>query len=163
MRPVRSDAKRMTLFVVSLTCGILELWLLLFFWGFSAGPTNAAPFIALVGCFTLLFAAAPLALFFERISGLFGMVGAALTLTWPVAAAFDSSTVEVFVVAVLPSAALGAAAWRLWRTRQIRWLAAVSTPPLWVRAVLAGLPVALFVMLFNAKLILAILLTGPPK
>jgi hypothetical protein len=55
----------MTFFFLLLVSGMLELWALLFMWGFSAGPHNAIPFITLIGCITLLFVAAPLTLSVE--------------------------------------------------------------------------------------------------
>ncbi len=155
----------MVLFFIFLTSGFFELCLLLFFWGYSAGPMNAVPFVTLIGCFILMFAAAPLALFFKRISALVALVGAALAFSWPVAAAFDSSIPDVLILSVLPVITFSAAIWRSWQTRQSLWLATVSTSPLWlwVRIVLLGLPVALFVSLFNSKLVLGLLLVGPPK
>lgn len=150
-------------FFIFLASGFFELWLLLFVWGFSAGPANPGPVVTLIGCFVLMFAAAPLALFFKRISALVALVGAALALTWPVAATLDSSIFDVLVLAALPVIAFSAAAWRFWQTRQSRWLTTVSTPPLWVRIVLLGAPIALLVRLINAKLLWELLFAAPPQ
>lgn len=149
-------------FLIYLVTGVGELWLLLFFWGFSGGPANAVPFVTLVGCLVLMLAAA-LALFFKRLSALVALVGAALALTWPVAAAFDSSIFDVLALALSPVVALGIAAWRIRHTRQSRWLAAVSTPSLWVRIVLLGVAMVLLVRLINMELVLGLFLPAPSQ
>lgn len=150
----------MAFFLVFLTCGLVELWALLVMWGFSAGPVNSAPYVALIGCLLLLLAAAPLALFLTRVSAAVALVGAAMALAWPVAIAFEESVIRTLPFAALPTLAAAAASWRLWRTRRKPWLTKVVRPRLWVRIVLCTLPVVLFISVFNARLVLAILWPG---
>ena len=153
----------MTLFAVFLVSGLLELWGLLMLWGFSRGPVNAMPLVTLVGCLLLLLIASPLALFLPRVSPVVAAIGAALVLTWPVAIARAEPVIQALPFAVLPITVMGFAAWQLWRTRQLPWLVTVSKPRLWIRVGLCCVPVALFVVLFNARLVLALLWAGPPK
>jgi hypothetical protein len=153
----------MVAFAVYLLTGLLELWALLLVWGFSAGPVNATPFVALIGCLILMLIASPLVLFLSRLSALFALVGAALVLAWPAAFVREEPIVEALLVMALPVIAFGVAARHLWGTRHISWFATVTTPRLWVRVVLGGAPVILFVLLFNAPLVLALVWAGPPK
>lgn len=152
----------MSLFFVFLICGLGELWALLFMWGFSAGVVNAVPFVTMLGCLVVLFLATPLALFFARPAAVIAVLGAAVTLTWPVGIALHESVIGAVPFAVLPATALSVGIIRLWRTRHDGWLAPVSKPAVWLRVALVGLPIALFVVLFNVRAVLALLLAGPP-
>jgi hypothetical protein len=121
------------------------------------------PFVTLVGCLILLLMASPLALLLTRVSAAFAIVGAALLFAWPVAIARSEPIIQALPFAVLPTIVLGLAAWQLWRTRRRSWLATVSTPRLWVRVALCCIPAASFCVLFNARIVLALLLAGPPR
>jgi hypothetical protein len=153
----------MTLSFFCAICGIAQLWALLMLWGFSAGPIHSGPFVALVGCFVLSFAAAPFSLFMARLGAVFALLGGALMLAWPVAGVLDGSVIDVLPFMALPIAAIGVAGWRLWRTRESPWLTRVSKPSFWIRLALCGLPFALFVLIFNVRAVIALLLAGPPN
>ena len=153
----------MIMFFAFMFCALLELWPLLMMWGFSAGPVNIAPFLVLVGCFLMMFLAAPLSLFIRRVGALIGLVASTLILAWPVAVAAMESDLSALILAVPPAVAAGVAIRGLLRARGTRWLARVSTPDVWVRVAMSALPFILFCTLFNARLVVALLLAGPPR
>ena len=82
-------------FAIYALAGFIEIWFLLFFWGFSNGPVDAYPYVALLGCLILLLLAAPLALFLDRIAAAIAIPGALLAAGWTVAAAREGSAVGV--------------------------------------------------------------------
>jgi hypothetical protein len=152
----------MTLFALSLACGILELWALLTMWGVTAGPINAVPVLALLGSLVLLLVAAPLALFLSRIGAIIGLVGALLAITWPVAIVLQERRGDSLLLAIPAASVLVAAIWRLRRTRGTPWWALVTVPSLWLRVALSTVPVIAFISLFNALPVLALLTAGSP-
>jgi hypothetical protein len=152
----------MSLFLVFAICGFLEAWALLMMWGFSAGPTNAVPFVTLVGALILLLISAPLALFIPRLSSAIAILASTLLLVWPAAIVISDSDPSGLLFAIPPVIAATVAAWRVWRTRHSKWLAFAARPALWLRVILAAVPAVVFCLVFNAPLVLALLLSGPP-
>ena len=150
----------MSRFLVFVLCGFGEMWLLLSMWGIAT-PINAVPFVALVGCLTLIFVAAPLALFFVRLSAAVGILSAAVIRAWP-AIVWRKSMLDGAELGALPITALIVGIVYLWRSRHDRWLAAVAGPPLWARAAIIAIPVTVFVVVFDARAVLALILAGAP-
>src|SRR5689334_14957055 len=132
-------------------------------WGFSAGPVNAVPYVALVGGIMLLLVAAPVSLFLARVGAVVALLGSVLVLVWPLAVAVSEADASALVFAAPPVVAGGLAAKRLRGTVQTPWLVLSGGPPIWLRVLLSALPFALFLGFFNAGLVLAILLAGPPR
>ena len=151
----------MTPLLVFIVCAYVELFFLLTLWGVSAGPTNAVPFVALLGCLILLLVAAPLVMFLPRVSSATAILGSVLVLVWPLS--FLASDAGAALLLLPPAVAMALAGWGLWRTRHLPWLMSASKPRLWLRVALATVPVALFCFAFNAPAVLALLLAGPPK
>ena len=151
----------MTSFLVFIVCAYVELFALLTLWGVSAGPTNAVPFIALLGCLILLLVASPLVMFLPRVGSATAILGSSLVLVWPLS--FLMSDAGAALLVLPPAVAIAVAGWALWRTRHQPWLMLASKPRLWLRVALAVVPVGLFCFAFNAPLVLALLLDGPPK
>ena len=140
------------------------MWLDLFMWGFSNGPASAAPYFAVIGSILLFVVAAPLALFLSRISSIVALVCAALIFPQPIYLLFIERSFGGFAFfACFPTVAGIIAARHLWQTRAANWLALRSSPRLLLRVPLACLPVAIFTLLFNARLIVSLLLEGPPR
>jgi hypothetical protein len=86
-----------------------------------------------------------------------------LLATWPAyvgAAEHDSSAL---VLAMAPFLAATVAIQFMWRSRHSRWLFVPAEPPIWLRVALAAVPAFVFFVLFDAKLVLALLLAGPPE
>ena len=109
----------------------------------------------------VLFLATPLALFFTRPAAAIAVIGAAVTLVWPLGIALQESIVSAAPFAILPATALTVGITRLWRTRNVGWFALVPKPAVWLRVALAGLPFVMFVLLFDVRAVLAVLLAGP--
>ena len=156
----------MVVIVLSLLYGVagfLDLWFLLTLWGFTNGPIDAIPYVALVGCLLLLLLAAPLAVLIDRVGAVVAIPGAVLACAWALAALREGSVWDALVIAGLPLLAIAFAATHLWLTRKRRWLSIPSTPPLRVRIGVAVVPLVVFGTLFNAKLVLGLVLAGPPQ
>jgi len=153
----------MVRFAVYALFGFIELWLLLFMWGFSRGPATSLPYFALIGCLTLVLMAAPLALFVERLASALAVPGALLAFAWAVSALGEGSLPGAVLLGALPAIPCALAVRHLWSSRADRWLFHPSWPRLSVRAGLAVLPVAAFLLAFNERLVLALVLDGPPR
>jgi hypothetical protein len=151
-------------FIVYFICGFCVAWLNLFMWGFSNGPASAAPYLAVVGSLFLFVIVSPLALFLPRIAASVGLVAVLLILLQPFYLLLIEHSFTAFAMTCLMPAIIGFTGARyLLKTRNEKWLMASSSPPLLVRIPLGFLPLVLFVCLFNARLILSLLLEGPPK
>jgi hypothetical protein len=143
--------------------GFLELWFLLTLWGFTNGPINVTPYIALVGCLLLFLLAAPMAVLVDRVGAAVAVLGAVLACAWALAPVSEGAVWDAVAIAGLPILAGAFASAHLWLSRKRRWLSAPSTPPLPVRIGFAVVPLVVFGTLFNAKLVLGLLFVGPPR
>ena len=149
-----------TLYLVFALCGFLETWALLMLWGYSAGPINAVPYITLVGGLILILVSAPLAVFMPRFSVASALLACALMFVWPASIFVSESGLSGLMVAAPPLVAAGFATWHLRSTRHSTGQG--IAPARWLRIVLAVVPAILFCLVFNAPLVLGILLAGPP-
>ena len=144
--------------------GFCITWLNLFMWGLSNGPVNAVPYFALLGSLLLLIVAASLALFLSRIAAVVALVATLFVLPWPIMILLAENSWIGFIFLSVPPVTAGAMAVRqIWIPRSEKWLAMRSSPRLSVRVPLAFLPLVLFVLTFNARLVVALLLEGLPK
>jgi hypothetical protein len=156
----------MVVIALSLLCGVagfLDLWFLLTLWGFTDGPIGAIPYIALVGCLVLLLLAAPLAVVIDRVGAAVAILGATLACAWALPAVRGGGVWALLIFAGLPLFVGAFAAAHLWVSRKRRWLSVPSTPPVLVRIGFAAVPLVVFGTLFNAKLVLGLVLAGPPR
>jgi hypothetical protein len=151
-------------FIVYFICGFCVAWLNLFMWGISNGPANAAPYFALVGSLVLFIVVSPLALFLPRVAASVGLAAVLLMMFQPLSLLFIEHSLTGFAMSCLMPAIVGVTAvWYLLKTRNTKWLTTSSSPTLLVRIPLAFLPLVLFVCLFDARLILSLLLEEAPK
>ena len=151
-------------FALYFITGFCVVWLNLFMWGFSNGPASAIPYFSVVGSLLLFVVATPLSLFLSRIAALVALIGTALILPQPVFILLrEASLTGSVLFGVLPTVAVIVAVHHLWKTRSEKLLVAHSSPPLVLRVPLALLPVAILVLAFNARLVVALLLDGPPR
>ena len=141
--------------------GFSESWLLLFMWGFSRGPANSLPYFALVGSLILVLVAAPLALLVERFASALAVPGALLALAWAFSALREGSLPGAAVFGALPATTVALAVRHLWSSRADRWRSHPSWPRPGVRAALAVLPVVAFLLVFDERSVLALVLAGP--
>lgn len=125
--------------------GFLQLWLLLFYWGFSAGPANALPYIFLLAFLVLGLIASSLSLFLEKPGALAALLGSTVGLGWPLLGLLSTSPslVEVAIVGVLPFIVTVDGCWRLLARQRTSWLEVAKGPGLLLRTALAALPFAI--------------------
>jgi hypothetical protein len=137
MRPI-------TQYALYFVAGFLQLWLLLLYWGFSAGPANVLPYILLLAFLELGLIASGLSLFLEMFGALAAVLGAAVGLCWPIAGLLSSSTqllstqlIEAAIVGILPLVVTVDGFWRLVARRRASWFEIVEGPSLLLRTALA--------------------------
>jgi hypothetical protein len=150
-------------FAVYAIAGFIELWLLLLAWGFSRGPVDALPYLALIGCLALVLLAAPMALFTPRIAAALALPSALLAFAWPVRAVQDGSIGGALLIGGLPMAAVVVAVRELRVSLARRGVSQRSGSHLLMRVGLALLPILGFGLMFNVRLVLALVLAGPPR
>jgi hypothetical protein len=151
-------------FFVFALSGFWGTWLILFFWGFTAGPANAAPYFGLIGDLLLLLVAAPTALFVPRIAACLGSVGAACTLLLPLFFRVPGMDLSGALLGYGPPLLVVViAALTLWRMRLQGWFVFARWPHLALRVPIALVPLVGFPFCFNAPLVFQLLLAGPPR
>ena len=150
-------------FALYAAAGFIELWFLGFMWGFTRGPADATPYFAVLGCLILLLLAAPLALFIDRVAAIVALPGTLLACAWAVTAVGEISVLGVVLFGGLPIAACVLSIIHLWVSRDRPWLSAPSSPRLAARIGLALLPLVVFATVFNPRLVLALVVAGPPQ
>jgi hypothetical protein len=149
-------------FVAYTLCGFIVLFVELTLWGVTAGPTNALPYFILLGALLVFLIAAPAALFAPRIAACIAIVGSAPLLAWPAQILIrEHDLIGTSVCGLPPLIMLGVAASHLWRSRSQRWLSLSTSPHLAIRISVALVPIAVFVLYFNASLILQVVVHGP--
>jgi hypothetical protein len=159
-----SFASTIDQFILYFICGFYETWLIFFMWGFSNGPANGIPYFAAVGSVLLLIVPAPLVLFVPRIAAAVAVAIVGVALPWPALILIHEHSLPGFVISgIAPSVAGAAAVWHLWTTRGGNWLALCTSPGFAVHVLLAPLPLLVFVFALNARLIVILLLEGPPR
>jgi len=151
-------------FVTYFSSGLCIAWLNLSMWGLSNGPANAVPYFALIGSILLLVLASSLALFLPRIADSVALASVLCVLPWPAMILLHEHSPGGFAFLSLATLfAAMVAAGHLLKTRREKWLVARGWPRLIVRVPLAFLPAASFILIFNARLVLKLLLEGPPR
>jgi len=122
--------------------GFVQLWLLLFIWGFSAGPANALPYILLLAFLEVGMIASGLSLFLEKPGALAAVLGGGVALCWPLVGLLSASPrlTEIAIVGVLPLIVTVDACCRLITRRRAPWLEVTEGPSLVLRAALGTLP-----------------------
>lgn len=138
MRPIAQYA----LYFVA---GFLQLWLLLFVWGLSAGPANAMPYILLLAFLELGVIASGLSLFLEKLGALAAVLGGGVGLWWPLVGLLSPSEgpIEAAIIGVLPLIVTMDGCWRLVARRQASWLEVAEGPSLLIRTALGALPLVI--------------------
>src|SRR5438128_2347428 len=76
-------------FVIYTVCGFSIVSLDLMMWGFTGGPVNAIPYLALVGGLLLFTVLPGIALFLPRLAACVALLAAALILPWPLFVLFE--------------------------------------------------------------------------
>ncbi len=122
--------------------GFLQLWILLFAWGFSAGPASALPYILLLAFLELGLIASGLSLFLEKPGALAAVLGGGVALCWPLVGLMSASPrlSEIAIVGVLPLLVTVDGCRRLIIRRRAPWLKVTEGPSLVLRVALATLP-----------------------
>jgi len=139
MRPIAQYA----LYFVA---GFLQLWLLLFYWGYSAGPASVLPYVFLVAFLELGLIASSLSLFLEKPGAVAAVLGGAVGLGWPLLGLLSMSPppfVEAAFLGLLPLIVTVDGFWRLLARRRTPWIELANGPSLVLRTVLAVLPFAI--------------------
>lgn len=62
--------------------GLITNWLLLFLWGFSAGPASIYPYFVLIGSIVLILVASSVSLFSQKVGSVFGIPCLLVILPW---------------------------------------------------------------------------------
>src|SRR6266508_3409827 len=138
MRPI----VQYTLYLVA---GFIQLWLLLFFWGFSAGPASALPYISLLAFLEIGLIASGLSFFVEKPGALAAVLGGVVGLCWPLGGLFSESPrlTEVAIIGALPLLVTIDGCWRLFARRPVSWLTVAEGPNFLLRAALGTLSFAI--------------------
>jgi len=126
--------------------GFLQLWLLLVYWGVSAGPANALPYVFLLAFLELGVIASSLSLFFEKPGALAAVLGGTVGLGWPLLGLLSMSPrpyLEATIIGLLPFIVAVDGFWRLIALRRASWLEAARGPALVLRMTLAAIPIAI--------------------
>jgi hypothetical protein len=126
--------------------GFLQLWLLLFYWGFSAGPASVLPYVFLLAFLEVALIASSLSLFLEKLGALAVVLGGAAGLGWPLLGLISMSPPPFFEAAalgLLPLIVTVDGLWRLIARRRTSWLEITKGPALVLRTTLAVVPFAI--------------------
>src|SRR5438128_4463440 len=129
-------------YALYLVAGFLQLWLLLFIWGLSAGPANDMPYILLLAFLELGVIASGLSLFLEKPGALTAVLGGGVGLWWPLVGLLSPSprVIDIAILGVLPLVVTVDGCWRLLARRRAPWLEVADGPSLLIRTALATLP-----------------------
>jgi hypothetical protein len=139
MRPIAQYA-------LYLVAGFLQLWLLLLYWGVSAGPANVLPYVFLLAFIELGLIASSLSLFLEKPGAVAAALGGAVGLGWAILGLLSMSPppfVEAAIVGLLPVIVTVDGFWRLLARRHTSWIEVAKGPNLALRTVLAVVPFAI--------------------
>jgi hypothetical protein len=151
-------------FIIYFLCGFCVTWLNLFMWGFSNGPANIAPYFALIGSLLLFIAADSLALFLPRIADSVGLIAAIFILPQSFTILLLEHSLTGFAISCLaPVVAGSVAVYQLWKNRSQKWLMKCVSPHIIVRTLFLFLPFVVFILFFDARFVLTLLLEGPPR
>ena len=149
-------------FITYILCGFVVLFIELTLWGVTAGPANALPYFILFGALLVFLIAAPAALFTPRIAACIAIVGSVPILAWPVEILIREHDFVGTAVCGAPALiTIVVAMSYLWKTRSHRWLSLSRSPHLAIRIPASLIPLAVFVLYFNAPLILEVVFHGP--
>jgi hypothetical protein len=94
----------MRIYTLCLLVGLPNLYILLLYWGFSAGPANYIPIVSFFSALLLYFVCSIVNLFLPKVGAIVSVVCAVLTLVWQVAIFVDSLNKDpkgVFVISIL--------------------------------------------------------------
>jgi hypothetical protein len=139
-------------------CGFVVLWIDLFFWGFTAGPANALPYVDVVASLILFVVLSAAALFVPRIA-CYGALVVSVAMLAPTIWFLpqEKDLAALATVGIPPMLSLCAAGIYLWRTRGKSATKTASWLALGIRLCLAVVPVGIFVSYFNAPLVLSLM------
>ena len=100
--------------------GFLQLWVLLFVWGVTAGPANALPYILPLAFLEISLIPSDLSLFLEKLGALGAVLGGFVGLCWPLGVVlFESPQLtDVAIIGVLPLVSTVDGCWRLFNRRE---------------------------------------------
>jgi hypothetical protein len=156
-------------FIAYSVWGFFMAWLTLNAIVDRPGPVYELSHLMAVGSLLLLIVAAPLGLFLPRISAVTALVGIFSMALWPSVGFVVSGHwlkylgefLGGFVFYWWPGIL---AAFILWRTRNEKWLAVPPRPRLAIRVPLAFLPIVIFAVFFDIRLVVALLFgLAPPE
>src|SRR5215470_10409842 len=139
MRPIGQYA-------LYLVAGFLQLWLLLLYWGVSAGPANVLPYIFLLAFMELGLIASSLSLFLEKPGAVAAVLGGVVGLSWALLGLLSMSPppfMEAAILGLLPLIVTVDGFWRLRARRHTSWVEVAKGPSLAFRMVLAAVPFAI--------------------
>jgi hypothetical protein len=149
-------------FIVYTLCGFFVMWfelILSALWGVTAGDT--LPYFIMLAALIVLLVAAPAALFVPRIAACIGILGSAVIILWPALMLYQREVVGAAIVGAPPLISVAVAATYLWKSRSLPWLSVSRSPHIALRVAVSLIPVAVFVLCFNARFILEIIFHGP--
>lgn len=149
-------------FVVFALSGFIIVWINTLFWGFTGGPASVAPYFALVGGLMLFVLASGVVLFLPRVGSLIAFIATVLVIPWPVLILVQEYDASGVAMCGAPPVIAGAVAtFQLARSRREPFLIARTSPHWTVRLIIALLPLATFMLCFNALLVLEIIFRYP--
>jgi hypothetical protein len=139
--------------------GFMQLYWLLFMWGFSAGPINWIPYALLFAFLTFLLVGPALSLFMEKPAAVTAFIGGLVGLIWVVWGTFAGGMtfVDVAIVGIAPAVMTAESAARLVWQRRRSWLQVRPGLPVVLRIVLAAVPVGVVATFFDVQLIVLML------
>ena len=137
--------------------GFAGAWLILFMWGFSAGPATPAPYYALIAAFVVWLGATPLSLYYPKPAAVLVLVSAAGSLVSGVVYASWRTVLSPVELALIVVAVVVVV-----RRSGERWWALAPRPRMKLRFVLALLPLVACSVLVNVPLVGRLILAGPP-
>ena len=156
----------MRLYILSISAGYVQLFLLLTLLGVTTGFVNAWPYLAIIASLGLGIVVPILALFYDRIAAVVASMAGLVSLGWVVASLVSSEASQPswdVLLLVPPALVLIDSLTRLVLTRDTTWLALRPTPSLALRTVLAVFPTLLIAASFNIPLVLQVLFQGMPS
>jgi hypothetical protein len=149
-------------FIVFALTGFATVWINTFFWGFTVGPVNAIPYLALVGGLLLFIVVSAVALFLPRLGSLLALIACALIIPWPLFILLQEHDASGLAVCGAPAVVAGAVATFYFIRRRGQPLFGTRTSPHWgLRLVIAVLPLVVFALCFNALLVLEVVVRYP--
>jgi hypothetical protein len=145
-------------YITYFLAGLGGTWVLLFFWGFTAGPVTPSPYYSLLASLVIWLGASILSLYFPKPAALLAMTCGSVSIIAGVL--FESWRM---VLSPFDLAPIAVAVWVLTRLRRDPWFAVRPWQRSWVRVLLSVVPIVTCYFVINARAVAFLLLQGPPR